>query len=286
MRSRHACQLINPLHHDLAGTSSGAGLAISGILLPVQLVKPILIVGTLCAVAVVLLAQQAPPPATPAPQTAAPPAAQAPAAKQTLSVVVLDPGHGGTDSGARGGSGIVEKEVTMSLARAVQAQLELQGFRVILTRQPDEGPTMDERAATANAQRGAVFISLHVSSIGAVGTAMAFYMPTSGANPVSETSGRPLVRWQDAQQAYTAQSRKLAELIQIQLGQKLRGSAEVPQAVAVRQLRSVTSPAVAVELSSVAVADRKPLDQAAPALAEAVARAVATFKAAVEAGAI
>jgi len=234
----------------------------------------------------VLLAQQAPPPATPAPQTAVPPVAQTPTPRQPLNIVVLDPGHGGTDSGARGGSGIVEKEVTMSLARTVQAQLELQGFRVVLTRQPDEGPTIDERAATANAQRGAVFISLHVSSIGAVGTAMAFYMPTSGANPVPETSGRPLVRWQEAQQAYAAQSRKLAELIQIQLGQKLRGSAEVPQAVAVRQLRSVTSPAVAVELSSVAAADRKPLDQAAPALAEAVARAVAAFKAAYEAGAI
>jgi N-acetylmuramoyl-L-alanine amidase len=256
------------------------------ILLCVRFVRPILIVGSLCAVAVVLLAQQAPPPATPVPQTTAPPTAQAPAPRQTLSVVVLDPGHGGTDSGARGGSGIVEKEVTMSLARAVQAQLELQGFRVVLTRQPDEGPTLDERAATANAQRGAVFISLHVSSIGAVGTAMAFYMPTSGASPVPETSGRPLVRWQEAQQAYAAQSRKLAELIQIQLGQKLRGSAEVPQAVAVRQLRSVMSPAVAVELSSVAAAERKPLDQAAPALAEAIARAVAAFKAAYEAGAI
>jgi hypothetical protein len=48
----------------------------------------------------------------------------------------------------------------------------------------------------------------------------------------------------------------------------------------------VTSPAVAVELSSVAVAERKPLDRAAPALAEAVARAVAAFKTAYEAGAI
>jgi N-acetylmuramoyl-L-alanine amidase len=235
----------------------------------------------------VLLAQQAPPPTPPGPQAAAPSAAQTPAAKQSLSVVVLDPGHGGTDSGARGESGIVEKEVTLSLARAVQSQLEQQGFRVVLTRQADEGPTIDERAAMANAQHGAVFISLHVSSIGIAGTAMAFYMPAAPASEAkSGGASPPLVRWQDAQQSYAAQSRKLAELIQVQLGQKLRGSAEVPQAVAVRQLRSVTSPAVAVELSSVAVAERKPLDLAAPALAEAVARAVAAFKAAYEAGAI
>ena len=263
--------------------------AFSGILLPVRLMKPILIVGSLCAAAVVLLAQQAPPASAPAPQTVAPPAGQAPAGRPSLSVVVLDPGHGGTDSGARGESGIAEKDVTLSLARAVQGQLERQGFRVVLTRLADESPTIDERTAIANAQRGAVFISLHVSSIGAAGTAMAFYMPATPASEPKrgpEASGPPLVRWQDAQQAYAAQSRKLAELIQVQLGQKLRGSAEVPQAVAVRQLRSVTSPAVAVELSSVAVAERKPLDQAAPALAEAVARAVAAFKAAYEAGAI
>lgn len=251
-----------------------------------RLVKPILSLGLLCAAAVVLLAQQAPPPAVPAPQTAAPPAGQAPAVRQSLSVVVLDPGHGGTDSGARGESGIVEKDVTLSLARAVQAQLERQGFRVVLTRLADESPTIDERAEIANAQRGAVFISLHVSSIGAAGTAMAFYMPAAPASETMRGEAPPLVRWQEAQQAHTAQSRKLAELIQVQLGQKLRGSPEVPQAVAVRQLRSVTSPAVAVELASVAVAERKPLDQAAPALAEAVARAVAAFKAAYEAGAI
>lgn len=234
--------------------------------------------------AVVLLAQQAPPPATPIPQTPAPSIAPFPPARTPISVVVLDPGHGGADSGARGASGILEKDVALSLARAVQAQLERQGFRVVLTRQADEGPSIDDRAATANAERGALFISLHVSSIGATGTAMAFYMPAGEAK--SGAAPPPLVRWQDAQQSYAAQSRKLAELIQVQLGQKLRGSAEVPQAVAVRQLRSVTAPAVAVELSSVALPDRKPLDAAAPGLAEAVARAVAAFKVVYEAGAL
>ncbi len=198
---------------------------------------------------------------------------------------MLDPGHGGTDPGARGASGIIEKDVTLSLARAVQAQLEQQGFRVVLTRQADENPTFDDRAAMANAERGAVFVSLHVSSIGAAGTAMAFYIPAAPAGEGKPGEAPPLVRWQDAQHKYASQSRKLAELIQVQLGQKLRGSREVPQAAAVRQLRSVTAPAVAVELASVAVADRKPLDQAAPALAEAVARAVAAFKVMYEAGA-
>jgi N-acetylmuramoyl-L-alanine amidase len=234
------------------------------------------------------LAQQAPPPAPPVTQTASPQTQpvsppQAPTVAPSLSVVVLDPGHGGTDAGARGASGIQEKDVAMALARALQARLEQQGFRVVLTRMADEDPSIDDRAALANAQRGAVFISLHVSSIGAAGTAMAFYLAPTGDAPLQKP--HPLVRWLDAQQAYVSQSRKLAELIQVQLGQKLRGSAEVPQSAAVRQLRSVTAPAVAVELNSVAVADRKPLDAAIPALADAVARAVTSFKTALEAGA-
>ncbi len=201
-------------------------------------------------------------------------------------MVVLDPGHGGTDPGARGTSGIIEKDVTLVLARIVQQQLEHQGFRVVLTRQQaDENPSFDDRAAIANAERGAVFVSLHVSSIGAAGTATAFYLPALPAITTKPGEAPPLIRWEDAQQKYLPQSRKLAEFIQVQLGQKLRGSPEVPQAAAVRQLRSVTAPAVAVELASVAVADRKPLDQAAPALAEAVARAVAAFKTTYEAGA-
>jgi N-acetylmuramoyl-L-alanine amidase len=213
---------------------------------------------------------------------------QAPAAAPAFTVV-LDPGHGGTDPGARGASGVIEKDVTLVLAKIVQQQLEHQGFRVVFTRQSDENPSFDDRAATANAEHNAVFISLHVASMGATGTATAFSLPATGA-PKSGAEAAPeaaggLVRWRDAQQKYLAQSRKLAEFIQVQLGQKLRGSPEVPLSAPVRQLRSVTAPAVAVELASVAVADRKPLDAAAAALAEAITRGVAAFKTTHESGA-
>lgn len=245
----------------------------------------------LLAFACVSLAQQQPPPPAPpaqtSPQTATPQVAQAqpsaPTPRGGLNVVVLDPGHGGADPGARGASGVIEKDVTFVLAKVVQLRLEHQGFRVVLTRQADENPSFDDRAATANAERGAIFISLHVASMGAPGTATAFYMPPAPAATKPAPEG--LVRWQDAQQRYLAQSRKLAEFIQVQLGQKLRGSPESPQSAPVRQLRSVTAPAVAVELASVAVPDRKPLDAAAPDLAEAITRGVAAFKTTYDAGA-
>jgi len=52
-----------------------------------------------------------------------------------LSIVVLDPAHGGTDSGARGTGGIRESEVVLEFATQVRRALELQGFQVVQTRQ-------------------------------------------------------------------------------------------------------------------------------------------------------
>ena len=56
------------------------------------------------------------------------------------------------------------------------------------------------------------------------------------------------------------------------------GSPETPTAAVIRQLRTVAAPAVAIEVSSVSVQDRGPLDRMGPALADGVARAVAAFR--------
>ena len=235
--------------------------------------------------------QGAPPPQTP-PQPAQPaasqPAPQAAAPHNTLAVVVLDPAHGGADQGARGSSGIAESDVVLSFARLLRISLEAQGLRVLLTRQANEDPSFDDRSKTANAARGAIFITLHVSSTGPAGTVRIYSLPQAGAPSVTAAATPPrplLVRWDSAQQRYLDLSRRLAELIQIQMAQRFRGSAETPTAAAVRQLRTVAAPAVAIEVSSVSLPDRAPLDKMAPALADGVARAVAAFRLVYEAGA-
>ena len=91
--------------------------------------------------------------------------------------------------------------------------------------------------------------------------------------------------WDRAQDSYADLSRRLAELVQVQLAQKFRGSPEVPATAPVRQLRTIAAPAIAIEVSSVAVPNRGQLEQMAPALAEAVARSVAAFRSVYEAGA-
>ncbi len=225
-----------------------------------------------------------PPAPQPAPQ-AIPPAAPL---HKTLAVVVLDPAHGGADQGARGSAGIAESDVVLSFARLLRISLEGQGLRVLLTRQTNEDPSFDDRSKTANAQRGAIFITLHVSSTGPAGTVRVYSLPQEGAPVVTAAaiSARPtLVRWDRAQQGYLDLSRKLAELIQIQMAQRFRGSPEIPTAAAVRQLRTIAAPAVAIEVSSVSLPDRAPLDKMAPVLADGVARAVAAFRLVYEAGA-
>jgi len=115
-----------------------------------------------------------------------------------------------------------------------------------------------------------------------------YSLPQDGAPVVTAAaiSARPaLVRWDRAQQGYLDLSRKLAELIQIQMAQRFRGSPEIPTAAAVRQLRTIAAPAVAIEVSSVSLPDRAPLDKMAPVLADGVARAVAAFRLVYETGA-
>jgi N-acetylmuramoyl-L-alanine amidase len=84
---------------------------------------------------------------------------------------VLDPAHGGTDQGARGTEGISESDEILQFAFATKRALEAQGFQVILTREGNDNPSFDDRSARANAQRGAVFIAMHIASTGLTGTA-------------------------------------------------------------------------------------------------------------------
>jgi N-acetylmuramoyl-L-alanine amidase len=238
--------------------------------------------------------QSAPQPPQPAPQAApqtSPAASQTPEPqpvvpqRNTLSVVVLDPAHGGADQGARGSSGIAESDVVLSFARLVRISLEGQGLRVILTRQANENPSFDDRSKLANAQRGVIFITLHVSSTGQPGTVRIYSLPRSSAPAAASASPRGgLLRWDHAQSRFLDLSQRLAGLIQIQMAQRFRGSPEIPVTAAVRQLRTVAAPAVAIEVSSVSLPDRAPLDQMGPALADGVARAVAAFRIVYESG--
>lgn len=191
-----------------------------------------------------------------------------------LNIVVLDPAHGGTDLGARGTEGIRESEVVLEFTSQVKRALEEQGFQVILTRDGNDNPSFDDRSARANAQRGAVFITLHIASTGLAGTVRTYVMPE--APPSNDISG--LIPWDRAQAPFVGLSHKLGDMVQAELAQRFKGSPVTALVAPVRQLRTTAAPAIAVEISSVSVEDRAELDRMIPGVADAIAHGVVAFR--------
>jgi N-acetylmuramoyl-L-alanine amidase len=83
---------------------------------------------------------------------------------RTVTRVVLDPGHGGRDTGAVGASGVKEKDVTLDVANRVAPVLATQGVQVVLTRDDDRFVSLEERTARANAFGADLFVSIHCNA--------------------------------------------------------------------------------------------------------------------------
>lgn len=80
-------------------------------------------------------------------------------------VVVIDPGHGGVDPGARAVTGRHEKDITLSIARQLASKLEGSGYQVVMTRSRDIFVPLQGRVKIAREANADLFISLHADSI-------------------------------------------------------------------------------------------------------------------------
>ena len=88
------------------------------------------------------------------------------AAKAFKPIIVLDPGHGGMDSGASK-RGTVEKDVVLSFAHVLREQLEATGrYKVLMTRDKDIFIELDERLAFAERNNASLFIAIHADYAG------------------------------------------------------------------------------------------------------------------------
>ncbi len=79
------------------------------------------------------------------------------------TVVVLDPGHGGKDRGARWG-GVSEKTLTLNIARRVERYLKARGVKTAMTRRSDVYRSLEGRAAVANGFRRSILVSIHCNA--------------------------------------------------------------------------------------------------------------------------
>jgi N-acetylmuramoyl-L-alanine amidase len=102
--------------------------------------------------------------ATPEPTTSTPAGgSELPIATRPL--VVLDPGHGGIDSGAETADGVKEKTIVLNFARRLQELLVASGrFDVALTREDDTFLRLEERVALARTNKADLFLSIHADS--------------------------------------------------------------------------------------------------------------------------
>lgn len=189
--------------------------------------------------------------------------------------VMIDPGHGGADAGARGGGNVAEKDVVLALGRELIARLKRRGFDAGLTRQDDRSFDAASRAAASNHWEADLFLSLHAA--GAARPRVRGFEIFVSRPPAPGFDPR---LWAGGQIARVAESRKWAELIRTLLGESLstfdRGVKELSSPL----LEAVTSPACLAELGNLDVPEEaefllKP--QGRSALAETLAGAVEAF---------
>jgi len=188
--------------------------------------------------------------------------APAAAAKQQLfegyrKRIVLDPGHGGDETGARGPEGTLEKAVTLHLARILSAELE-HNYRVVLSRTDDYQMSLDNRTATANNLKADLFISIHTggSFVHSTSGAVIYHyqsfseeaqkQTTDLSQQVENTDASLL--WDRVQSRYTDKSRILAGLINAQLSSTgaVRESRVAGAPLAV--LEGANMPAILIEI--------------------------------------
>lgn len=163
---------------------------------------------------------------------------------EIVKTVVIDPGHGGRDTGAIGPSGVKEKDIVLDLGLRLKRLIEESlGLKVIMTRSEDVFIPLEERTAIANRNKADFFISLHVNAApksravgfetyflsrepsdrGARASAVRENMVLSleGVGP-EEQRGLKTVLWDLAQTFYVRESSELAELLLDELGQILK----------------------------------------------------------------
>jgi len=184
-----------------------------------------------------------------------------------LRAIVIDPGHGGSEEGARAADGTLEKDVTLAVARRLKSAIEGRlGIRVILSRDSDQTVALDERAARANNNKADLFISLHANASVRAGTsgAQVFYLGLDEYGREAREAARSdgvslpvfggrtreiqLIPWELAQSRYIDQSAAFAGMVEHELRQRVPMSPRALERAPFRVLVGANMPAVLVEM--------------------------------------
>src|SRR6266567_570345 len=169
------------------------------------------------------------------------------AASKPFAVVILDPGHGGQDSGAMCGR-LLEKDLTLDVARRIDRLLDSEGIATLMTRLGDTYVSLADRAAFANRIRNCIFVSIHFNEdnkpvASGVETYYASHQIAIGS---SLPSWLPFL-WQPLSESPNPESQRLAGFIQEALVARTRAIDRGTQPGQFFVIANVTSPAALIE---------------------------------------
>jgi len=194
--------------------------------------------------------------------------------------IVIDPGHGGSEIGAVGPTGLTEKFVAFDISQRLHDLIEERlGLDVRLTREADVDKDLEQRTAFANNLKADIFVSVHANAYRGRGVrgAETFFLSDRATDddarrlaavendaldlqgPASGDSDLQMLLWDMAQTEHLFESSVLAEMIQVRLN-SLAGTADrgVKQAP-FRVLRGANMPSVLVEVGFLSNPDEERL---------------------------
>src|SRR5215813_3707629 len=203
-----------------------------------------------------------------------------PTTQKPFALVVLDPGHGGQDSGAMCG-GVMEKDLTLDVARRVDRLLDSHGVATLMTRLGDAYVSLADRAAVGNRVRDSIFVSIHFNEDNKpVATGVETYYAAHQITSDSVlASWLPFLSRPPQFNSPRPESQRLAGFIQEALVARTGSADRGAQAKQFFVIANVTSPAVLVEggfltnkddVSKLATEDYR--DQLAAAVADGILR--------------
>jgi N-acetylmuramoyl-L-alanine amidase len=218
-----------------------------------------------------------------------------------IRTIVIDPGHGGKEVGAVGPGGLMEKDITLAVARKLSSALQSTiNARVVLTRDDDTVVSLDQRTAIANQYKADLFLSIHMNAAvvkGAKGSETYFLsleasdeLAKRAAETENASTNAPkagpapdlkLILWDLAQQEYLQESSRFAQDIQEEMnsatGVQNRGVKQAPFKVLV----GATMPAALVEVGFITNPDEESKlksDAFQDTMVDALVRAIRKYK--------
>lgn len=164
-----------------------------------------------------------------------------------LGIVIIDPGHGGQDSGTIH-SGIMEKDLALDISRRVERLLQARNVGTLLTRTGDNYISLAGRAASANRERDAVFVSIHFDEAQPTAAGVeTYYAAHQMPQPSAMVSWLPFLQTAAAEERVNPESQSLAEFVQAALVAKTHAANRGTRAQQFFVIAKVRHPAVLVE---------------------------------------